>query len=516
MALPEDELKKKKNSFGDAAAVASDPSASLVQQARPGQNSPTNTWPGNQPSTNIYGVKQASPAPNPVATDPQATADRAAVGGLWEGVKGFNAKAGAAIADVASMPLRGVVGAYDSAVVRPMRAAGVNAAYLSPAVTPTGADPASMTPFYDLQRQKEQAAPTPNATAQPLSAMVVRPGDAQAGPPWLGNAANAGAGRGSVNRPLANPDAAPPVVAPTQIMPGVYQHGRGQYSDNAAGMGYASGFTGKPNAQNMAAAEALSQRSAAESLARVTAQPQGFGMQAVTAAAPGQARGFSGAIDTGMNGNMRTRSPEQQRRDAEVQSTSILKPTAARGLSALAALDGQELQNRRNAGQVDVANASNQGALDRTGIQENGANFRAGLAAQGAQVANQLRRDEFNRDAFAVGFKNDAMAQLQKAQQALQNAKTPEERKAATDTLLAMQGRDRPNRFTVVPGGQQMDESGRPINLPSTVLDNQTGQFVSAPGGGGAAAAAPKREVGTTSTVGGKTAVWDGSKWVPR
>ena len=42
MALPEDELKKKKNSFGDAAAVANNPSTSLVQQARPSQNSPTN------------------------------------------------------------------------------------------------------------------------------------------------------------------------------------------------------------------------------------------------------------------------------------------------------------------------------------------------------------------------------------------------------------------------------------------------------------------------------------------
>ena len=53
--------------------------------------------------------------------------------------------------------------------------------------------------------------------------------------------------------------------------------------------------------------------------------------------------------------------------------------------------------------------------------------------------------------------------------------------------------------------------------VPSRVLNNQTGQLVDL----GAAqqqgsAQATQRPVGTTSTVNGKTAVWDGSKWVPR
>jgi hypothetical protein len=33
-------------------------------------------------------------------------------------------------------------------------------------------------------------------------------------------------------------------------MEGVYNHGRGQYSDQASGMGFPAGFTGKPNARN--------------------------------------------------------------------------------------------------------------------------------------------------------------------------------------------------------------------------------------------------------------------------
>jgi hypothetical protein len=70
---------------------------------------------------------------------------------VWEQMK----RAGAAIADVGTMPVRGVAGAYDTAVIRPLRAAGLNAAYLSPNLVPEGADVDSMTPFYDMFRRKD-------------------------------------------------------------------------------------------------------------------------------------------------------------------------------------------------------------------------------------------------------------------------------------------------------------------------------------------------------------------------
>lgn len=97
------------------------------------------------------------------ALDAQAQSDRASVGDIVNTVKDANNRAGAAIADLASMPVRGAVGAYDSAVVRPMRAAGINADYLSPLVTPNGADPASATPFYD-RIAAQDAAPKVNPT----------------------------------------------------------------------------------------------------------------------------------------------------------------------------------------------------------------------------------------------------------------------------------------------------------------------------------------------------------------
>ena len=90
--------------------------------------------------------------------DPQAAKDRAVMANILRAIKGGSEDAGRAIADVATMLPRGAVGAYDTAVVRPMRAAGINAAYLSPKLVPEGVDPASMTPFTDVKRMRDASA----------------------------------------------------------------------------------------------------------------------------------------------------------------------------------------------------------------------------------------------------------------------------------------------------------------------------------------------------------------------
>ena len=71
---------------------------------------------------------------------------------VWDKMK----RAGAATADVVTLPVRGLAGAYDSAVVRPMRAAGLDAGYLSPHLVPEGADVDSMTPFYDQRYRQDE------------------------------------------------------------------------------------------------------------------------------------------------------------------------------------------------------------------------------------------------------------------------------------------------------------------------------------------------------------------------
>jgi hypothetical protein len=110
--------------------------------------------------------------------DAQAAEDRKALAGLLESLRGGSESAGRAIADVATMIPRGLAGAYDTAVVRPMRAAGVDAAYLAPKITPEGASVSSMTPFTDVARARETqrpAAPVPPMTsAQPTEQTYVR------------------------------------------------------------------------------------------------------------------------------------------------------------------------------------------------------------------------------------------------------------------------------------------------------------------------------------------------------
>lgn len=118
------------------------------------------------------------------------------------------------------------------------------------------------------------------------------------------NDSTAGAERGVIN-PSMSPPMAETSVKPTaldtatatqdtstanNILPGVYQHGRGQYSDNAQGMGFAPGFTGKPSAQSMAVADALTES--------VPGGQRGFSPGALDGAAPATgtatgARGFA-------------------------------------------------------------------------------------------------------------------------------------------------------------------------------------------------------------------------------
>lgn len=55
----------------------------------------------------------------------------------------------------------------------------------------------------------------------------------------------------------------------------------------------------------------------------------------------------------------------------------------------------------------------------------------------------------------------------------------PEDRAALAEQIHTLTGKEAPNRFTVVSGGQEYDMSaGALVNRPSRVFNNQTGQFV--------------------------------------
>jgi hypothetical protein len=112
------------------------------------------------------------------------------------------------------------------------------------------------------------------------------------------------------------------------------------------------------------------------------------------------------------------------------------------------------------------------------------------------------------------GFGIRSGQRLEKLYQQYDKAK-PEERAAIAEQIQVLTGKDSPNRYTVVPGGQQWNaEAGTVLTQPSSVINNQTGQFIEQ--GQSQAPAPAARPVGTRSTVNGKTAVWDGNQWIPQ
>lgn len=273
-----------------------------------------------------------------------------------------------------------------------------------------------------------------------------------------------------------------PLGTSTAIAPGVYQHGRGQYSDNASGMGMPAGFTGQPSAENMARMDAIANRSQQESMNRVQAR----GMGAVGGPGSGPVEpgsftgGFSGVI--GSANLMGSRTPEQQRRDAEVSASSIHKPTAARGMAALAAMDGRALEQERGQNSLAQENARQAGALEREGIQQAGATTRANIQERGANSReagrNTLATEELGLKREAAGFQTRAAGRLEKLYERYDAAKTQDERKAIAQQIRELHsGSVQQDVWAHSPGGQVVDPKTQMlVTQPGVIYNRATGE----------------------------------------
>lgn len=154
------------------------------------------------------------------------------------------------------------------------------------------------------------------------------------------------------------------------------------------------------------------------------------------------------------------------------------------------------------AGEATREAARNATAETIAGMREAGDTARAtaaiGAADRRTAASNAIDQQRVDIARGALGIQEGeaaanvkARARLEAAQIELQNAKTPEAIRAAQTKVLALQGKEATNRFTVVPGGQEIDPAtGLARTLPSSVIDNQTGALVNTRGGGQAAATA--------------------------
>lgn len=317
----------------------------------------------------------------------------------------------------------------------------------------------------------------------------------------------AGAGRGAVNPPMADPSAPTPApanapAAAPEVMPGVYRHGRGQYSDNAAGMGVPAGFTGQPSAENMARMDAIANRSQQASMGRALSQPAGFQPQGVTAPTVRHS-GNDWAARNAL-------------RNAEVSASSIMNTSrwggrgAENNPSALAyqAMLKNDLALQGAQPGVDVAAMRENAGITREGMQQDGATTRTGMTEQGANAReagrNALTTEELGLKREAQGFQTRAAQQQEQLRNVLLDPKsTPEQRAVAQRNLAALSGKTAADRMQAVALPDTTNEMGQVVRGGQAlvrVLEDGTVQQV--PIGAQQGAALPpgmKRQIGTSN-----------------
>jgi len=378
--------------------------------------------------------------------DATAIADRQMASNAFSKMKDVSETAGRAIADVATIVPRGVVGAYDSTVVRPMRAMGVNAAYLSPALTPDGASVDSPTPFSDIKRARtaQQAMATPEPASTPAMP-----------------ASSAGAGRGMVNPPSVSPareSTFSPVLASTQPAAPTNSFGdAASWNSNRTPM----------SAQDKMAMDGIQQRQDlrdSNGLSRMQYDSEVAGANAIN---EWQANRGKSTARLAMEGKLA--------QDVRGDATARYQTDVNAGTSRYAT----DMQRENNRGQLGIS----QGRLSNE------------TTTSGVDVAGKQ--------------------QILDAQRALITAKTPEERKSATEILASLQGRatvPKADEYAYAPGGQTVDPAtGQLVTSPGVIFNKATGQRADQ-------GQAPKQnfEVNKVYTDSkGNRAKWDGKQFVP-
>lgn len=294
----------------------------------------------------------------------------------------------------------------------------------------------------------------------------------------MGATTTAGAGRGAINPTPVNPTqpatAAPaPTNAPTnapaaptqqptnEVMPGVYRHGRGQYSDNAAGMGMPANFTRQPSAQNLAAADNLA---------------RGFvpGGNASPAVGGGSASAPVGITAPVIRNSTNDWAARNNLRNQAVSASSITnRPGWSGGGRGFVPPDVLSYQEALRA---DQALQQAQPGLDQTAMRENG-----GLQREAVQQAGGLQREQVQQagantranasnavDQRRVGLEEQVrgfdIREGQRKEQLFARydaAKTPEEKAAVAQQIRDLSGKqtESPWKVQVTPTTKNADGS---------------------------------------------------------
>lgn len=483
-------------------------------------------------------VAAAPAAPTP-PLDAQAAADRAAATGFMGTLKDANQRAGAAIADVATFIPRGLAGAYDTAAVRPMRAAGINAGFMSPLLAPTGSDPASQTPFYDKIRQQDTVkAATAPATATPANAIA-------------SGTSTAGAGRGAAADPRAlgepgsiaeqvkgfappQPEKPQPAANPNQITATRQPNGTMSFSGgpNIGKDGGEISYTGaagfKPSGAGVTVVPGASFANgspavdSALSAARFAAADRGdFGAVAASYkgnfAGGSSAGGAGNATDPGIQAKyaqLDLRDPSNiAARNARIGSTGISNKRL--GIENYA--KAQAAQNATTERGQDVTRES---ALMQNETARRGQDVTAGTAQATNALAQQrigIEGQELGMKQTAAGFTSRAAARIESLQTAYESAK-PEDRSAIAEQLRVLTGKDKPAEWKAIALQGSTDAYGNKTEGVLATVNERTGEAKRLDQGAPQAKPLPPKAQlikGQTYQTPRGPARWDGAQFVP-
>lgn len=508
--MPGDDERNRPNSFGDAAAAASNP-----------------------------GVTQVGAAPAPVASQVPAPA-AAAVANIPQpaqqpvptGANSFgDASAAARDSSVAQIPTGyqrapAADGSQDRWANNELGRNVVNSLAALPGVA--GALPAVVKTGGAISSGMSAASRLLNAGVAVGGSAPASAGASSPSIPFSPGPA-AGAGRGAINPAAVDPNAALP-MAPARVPAGdiaaigpqtssdVTRNGNSYSGANIAGditiNGQARRNGGQISNQNMTAANNL-------------AVSQELGARGRLMVAGGPQPGFTGVIgQQAGNGNMWSRTPEQQRRDAQVQAGSIHRQTAAKGNAALKAIEDRALETVRGDAALQRELLQQSGATQRTGMQEQGGTARTRLMETGRNdrfgQEQGLARDRFGLEQTTAGYQNRSAQRIEKAQQDLESAgDDPVKAGVARQRLLGLQGKVDEPRWKGIALQGATDAMGNKTEGVLAAVNERTGDIRRMDLGGRASAPAalPSRDqlvAGKTYQTARGLAVWDGSKFTVR
>lgn len=483
----------KPNSFGDAAAASSNAGVAPIQEATP-KATPTaapapaaTRTPG---ASELYMQDRAQEMGSQWNAGNYAqaagTAGRTAVQGL--GMYGIE------LADKALTPVGNAIGGFAKGLFGAGDAQAAPAPQSTPGAAPTATD---------------QPAATPTGAA-PGNAYVFDSSTAKDPSYAMGGAAGAA-------KPVPpTPTEATPTSFSTSATK-VYNHGRGQYSDQAGGMGLTPSFTGRPNAQNDRAAQNL-----------VSSQP---GPQAAPAGGQPDMGGFGfNAPSVAHSGN--DWAARQRLKDMETSASSITNRPEWRSGSSSSAWGSRHNHGVNDPdGKIGRFNAATQADLAAQGKQtdatlqtiglnaglmresmgQQGANQRAALAESGATArANGqlgLGLGRLALDQSRAGSDDRlrepqirAAERMGQMQEAYINAETPEQKAAIAAEMRAYSGKVEQDRWKSVALQGGTDAAGNKTESLLGAVNERTGEMKRMGG------AQPSVGVVVTSDAAGRTA----------